>query len=211
MKNILVLSVLGVALSQLTGCAALVVGGAATGAAVSVDRRSASTVIGDQEIELRAFKRLREGFPNDTIDVSATSYNRQVLLTGQVPDQAARGKIETIVRPIPDVRTVFNETVISPQISLTSKGTDASLAAMDRSLKEQLLDKSSAVKTVAPTKRTWCGGLLADFPGVVNASFGNSASGNRDTMTTPPPLVRSPGAFTTFHGVSPPTIAVNHA
>ena len=161
MKNILVLSVLGVALSQLTGCAALVVGGAATGAAVSVDRRSASTVIGDQEIELRAFKRLREGFPNDTIDVSATSYNRQVLLTGQVPDQAARGKVETIVRPIPDVRTVFNETVISPQISLTSKGTDASITAQIKA--RMLQDKrvpSIHVKVVTEMGVVYLMGLL---------------------------------------------------
>ena len=129
MKKLVLLSVLGLALSQLTGCAALVVGGAATGAAVSVDRRTASTVIADQEIELRAFKRLREAFPSDTIDVSTTSYNRQVLLTGQVPDEPTRGKVEAIVRPIPDVRTVFNETVISPKISLTTEGTDTTITA----------------------------------------------------------------------------------
>lgn len=129
MKKFVMLSVLGLALSQLTGCAALVVGGAATGAAVSVDRRTASTVIADQEIELRAFKRLREAFPSDTIGVSTTSYNRQVLLTGQVPDEPTRGKVDAIVRPIPDVRTVFNETVISPKISLTTEGTDATITA----------------------------------------------------------------------------------
>lgn len=129
MKKFVMLSALGLALAQLTGCAALVIGGAATGAAVSVDRRTASTVIADQEIELRAFKRLREAFPSDTIDVSTTSFNRQVLLTGQVPDEPTRSKVEAIVRPIPDVRTVFNETVISPKISLTSEGTDGTITA----------------------------------------------------------------------------------
>lgn len=161
MKNILVLSVLGVALSQLTGCAALVVGGAATGAAVSVDRRSAGTVIGDQEIELRAFKRLRENFPGDTIDVSTTSYNRQVLLTGQVPDQATRAKVESIVRPIPDVRTVFNETVISPKISLTAEGTDASLTAQVKA--RMLQDKrvpSIHVKVVSEMGVVYLMGLV---------------------------------------------------
>ena len=129
MKKFVMLSVLGLALSQLTGCAALVVGGAATGAAVSVDRRTASTVSADQEIELRAFKRLREAFPSDTTDISTTSFNRQVLLTGQVPDDASRSKAEAIVRPIPDVRTVLNETVIAPKISLTTEGTDATITA----------------------------------------------------------------------------------
>ena len=62
MKSILVGSILGLTCLQLTGCAAVVVGGAATGAAVSLDRRTAGTVVGDQEIELRAFNRLRENF-----------------------------------------------------------------------------------------------------------------------------------------------------
>jgi len=128
MKNILVLS-LGVALLQLTGCAALVVGGAATGAAMSVDRRSTGTVISDQEIELRAFKRLRETFPQDSVSVSATSFNRQLLLTGQVPDEATRSKVGAVVKPIPDVRAVLNETIISPLTSLTSEGNDASITA----------------------------------------------------------------------------------
>ena len=178
MKNILVLSVLGVALSQLTGCAALVVGGAATGAAVSVDRRSASTVIGDQEIELRAFKRLRENFPNDTIDVSTTSFNRQVLLTGQVPDQTTRGKVEAIVRPIPDVRTVFNETVISPKISLTAEGTDASLTAQVKA--RMIQDKrvpSIHVKVVSEMGVVYLMGLVTHAEASAAAEVASLTSG----------------------------------
>ena len=177
MKNILVLS-LGVALSQLTGCAALVVGGAATGAAVSVDRRSASTVIGDQEIELRAFKRLRENFPNDTIDVSTTSFNRQVLLTGQVPDQATRGKVEATVRPIPDVRTVFNETVISPKISLTAEGTDASLTAQVKA--RMIQDKrvpSIHVKVVSEMGVVYLMGLVTHAEATAAAEVASLTSG----------------------------------
>ncbi len=129
MKNILWVAVLGMACVQLTGCAALVLGGAATGAAVSVDRRTAGTVIGDQEIEVRAFSRLRENFPKDSIHVSATSFNHQLLLTGQVPDEATRTKVEAVVRPIPDVRTVFNETMVAGATSFTSAGNDASVTA----------------------------------------------------------------------------------
>ena len=178
MKNILVLSVLGLSLSQLTGCAALVVGGAATGAAVSVDRRSASTVIGDQEIELRAFKRLRESFPNDTIDVSTTSFNRQVLLIGQVPDQATRGKVEAIVRPIPDVRTVFNETVISPKISLTAEGTDASLTAQVKA--RMIQDKrvpSIHVKVVSEMGVVYLMGLVTHAEANAAAEVASLTSG----------------------------------
>lgn len=129
MKKILVVSALGIALLQLAGCAAVLVGGAATGAAVSVDRRTAGTVVGDQEIELRAYSRLRESFPKPGFSVSTTSYNRQVLLTGQVPDEATRTKVEEVVRTIPDVRKVFNETAVSGVTSFTSEGNDATLTA----------------------------------------------------------------------------------
>ena len=162
MKNILMVSVLGLAFSQLTGCAALVVGGAATGAAVSVDRRSAGAVIGDQEIELRAFKRLRESFPKDTINVSATSYNRQLLLTGQVPDAATRSKVETVVRPIPDVRTVFNETTVTGPISYTTQGNDTSLTAL---VKARMLQDNRVpslhVKVVTEVGVVYLMGLLS--------------------------------------------------
>lgn len=177
MKNILVLS-LGVALSQLTGCAALVVGGAATGVAVSMDRRTASTVIGDQEIELRAFKRLRENFPDDRVKVSTTSFNRQVLLTGQVPDETTRSKVEAIVRPIPDVRTVFNETVISPQISLTAKGTDASLTAQVKA--RMLQDKrvpAIHVKVVSEMGVVYLMGLVTRAEGNAATEVASLTSG----------------------------------
>ena len=162
MKNMLIGSVLGLACLQLTGCAAVLVGGAATGAAVSVDRRTAGTVVGDQEIELRAFKRLRENFPTDSISVSATSFNRQLLLTGQVPDEPTRAKVEAVVRPIPDVRTVFNETAISGATSFTSAGNDASLTAQ---IKARMLQDNRVpgihVKVVTEVGVVYLMGLLS--------------------------------------------------
>ena len=109
----------GLALSQLQGCAAVVVGGAATGTAVALDRRTAGVYLSDQEIELRALSRLREAFPKQSDNISATSYNRQVLLTGQVPDETTRSRATEVVKGIPDVRTVFNELTLSGVTSLT--------------------------------------------------------------------------------------------
>ena len=114
-----------VAASQLAGCAAVVVGGAATGASVVTDRRTAGVYLGDQEIELRAMNRLEEAFPKNSI--SSTSYNRQVLLTGQVPDAATKTRATEIVQGIPDVRGVFNELAVSGPTSLASDANDVSL------------------------------------------------------------------------------------
>ena len=67
----------------LPACAPLVVGGAAVGTAlVAVDRRTSGAQLDDQGIELRAANRLREQF-GERANIAVTSYNRQVLLTGE--------------------------------------------------------------------------------------------------------------------------------
>ena len=127
MNKLIQLALVGVALSQLHGCAAVVVGGAATGAAVATDRRTAGAFVGDQEIELRAMDRLAEALPQETSHISVTSYNRQVLLTGQVPDEATRARATAVVKPVPEVRTVFNELVVSGVTSFTSRTNDPTI------------------------------------------------------------------------------------
>jgi osmotically-inducible protein OsmY len=127
MNKLIAIALAGAALVQLQGCATAVIGGAATSAAVALDRRTAGVFVGDQEIELHAMSRLREAFPQKTVNISATSYNRQVLLTGQVPDNASRNQAAEVVKRIPEVRTVFNELGVAGSASLTSKANDVSI------------------------------------------------------------------------------------
>lgn len=129
MNKLIFIMLAGLALPSLQGCATAVIGGAAAGSAIALDRRTAGVFVGDQEIELRAAHRLTEAFPQKNVSIAATSFNRQVLLTGQVPDEASRARASEIVKAVPDVRTVFNELAISGITSLTSSGNDASLTA----------------------------------------------------------------------------------
>ncbi|MEQ1661648.1 MAG: BON domain-containing protein [Thiobacillus sp.] len=129
MTKLISIALAGFALVQLQGCATAVVGGAAVGTSVALDRRTAGVYVGDQEIELRAMNRLREAFPQKTDNISTTSYNRQVLLTGQVPDEATRSRAGEVVKDIPDVRTVFNELSVSGVTSLTSDANDVSITS----------------------------------------------------------------------------------
>jgi len=129
MNKLIQIALLGVALSQLHGCAAVVVGGAATGASVAVDRRTAGAYVGDQEIELRAMNRLSETFKEKPLRISVTSYNRQALLTGQVPDEATRARAAEVVKGVPEVRAVLNELAITGVVSLTTQTNDATTTA----------------------------------------------------------------------------------
>ena len=77
----------------LSACAPLIVGGAVVGGVMAVDRRTAGTQIEDEGIELRAANRIRETF-GDRVHVNVTSYNRQALLTGEVPNAQERQAVE---------------------------------------------------------------------------------------------------------------------
>ena len=129
MNKLIQIALLGVALSQLHGCAAVAVGGVAVGASMATDRRTAGAYVGDQEIELRALNDLGKALPQDNVRIAATSFNRQVLLTGQVPDEAARARASGVVKAVPEVRTVFNELSIAGVASASAYASDASITS----------------------------------------------------------------------------------
>jgi len=113
------------ALALLPGCAPLVVGGAAaTGAMVAQDRRTVGTMTEDEGIELKAAGRIGERFKGG-VHINVTSYNRMVLLTGEVPDAAAKAEVERIARGVENVRGVYNETLIAGVSSFTARSNDA--------------------------------------------------------------------------------------
>lgn len=108
----------------LSGCAPIIVGGAAAGAAMMAsDRRSSGAQIDDEAIELRAASRLSDAF-GDRAHIAIASYNRQVLLTGEVPNDAARQQAEQIVSRVDNVRGIVNELVVALPSSLTQRSSD---------------------------------------------------------------------------------------
>jgi osmotically-inducible protein OsmY len=114
--------------SQLSGCATAVVGGAATGAAVVYDRRTAPTVLEDQNIEIKAMKLL---FDHPEIrqhsNISITSYNLKVLLTGEADSRDVSRSYADLVSRIPQVAKVYNEVLIGPSGSLLDRSNDTYL------------------------------------------------------------------------------------
>lgn len=119
---------LGLALLQLQGCVPLVATGIGAGALIAADRRSSGTYLEDQEIALRAGSRIGEAYPKDT-HVNITSFNRNVLITGEVPTAEARQKVADIVQGVGNVRTVYNETIVGPVSLLSSRSNDTYITA----------------------------------------------------------------------------------
>jgi len=113
------------ALPLIHGCAPLIAGGAAaTGILVAQDRRTVGTLTEDEGIELKAAGRIGERF-KDGVHVNVTSFNRMVLLTGEVPDAAARTEAERITWAVENVRGVHNELAVAGMSSYTVRSNDA--------------------------------------------------------------------------------------
>jgi len=101
--------------TQLAGCAPLVVGAAIVGGAMVVtDRRTSGAQVDDEVIEAKASGRLGEALPGDNVRINTTSYNRMVLLTGEVPTEADKTTAEQVVARIDNVVSVVNELTVGP-------------------------------------------------------------------------------------------------
>lgn len=107
----------------LAGCAAVVIGGAVTAGMAATDRRTLGAQTEDQAIELRGASVVRE-LVGDRANVSVTAYNRAVLLTGEVPNEADRAAVAAAVGRVDNVRSVLNEVAVMGNSSLTSRSSD---------------------------------------------------------------------------------------
>lgn len=113
------------ALWSLAGCAPLIVGGAAVmGGMVASDRRTSGTVLEDEGIEIKAASRIRDSLL-ERAHVNVTSYNRQVLLTGEVPSLQDKQLVEKIVAGVENVRNIVNELEVLGNSTLTQRSSDA--------------------------------------------------------------------------------------
>jgi len=112
-------------LVSLYGCAAMVVGGAATGASVAHDRRTTGTFIEDEAIELKSLKAFLEDEElNDQTHLNVTSFNTVVLITGEAPTDELRQRAVRIVKNIDKVSHVHDEIRIAGPSSLMSRSSD---------------------------------------------------------------------------------------
>ena len=108
----------------LQGCVGMAVVGAGSAAVSAMDRRTTGVQIEDERIELVSSNRCGEKF-GDKAHINITSYNRNVLLTGEVADAAARDEVEKIVRGVPNVRGITNDLQVGPLATLSSRASDA--------------------------------------------------------------------------------------
>ncbi len=131
----------------LSGCAPLLIGGAAGTALVVSDRRSPGIQLEDEAIELRARTNIRDQL-GTRVRVDITSYNRQVLLTGEVANAQDRQAVERIASQVENVRAVVNELAVQATPSLWDRSNDALLTGR---VKASFIDANLQVNAVKVT------------------------------------------------------------
>ncbi len=139
LRALALVSLLGL-VPQLQGCFPIVAGGAGATALAMDDRRTLGAQTEDKEIDVRGESRINDRF-GDKVHINVTSYNRNLLLTGEAPDAATKAQIEKIVREIPNVRGVVNEIQILGVSSYTARGNDSYLTSK---VKARFLDNDGA-------------------------------------------------------------------
>jgi len=108
--------------ASLSGCFPIVAGGVGVGAMMADDRRTSGIYIEDERIELRVLTDTAK--LGDKVHVNATSFNRVVLVTGEVPDEATKAKVEKLVAEVDNVKRVQNELAIARPSTLGERSND---------------------------------------------------------------------------------------
>jgi osmotically-inducible protein OsmY len=160
LRTLALLALLGLA-PQLQGCVEMAVVGAGAAALASDDRRSIGAQTEDKDIGLRGESRVNARF-GDRVHINVTSYNRNVLLTGEAPDADTKAQIEKIVRDIPNVRGIVNEIQIAGVSSYSARGNDGYLTSK---VKARFIDNGSSftanqVKVVTESGTVYLLGLV---------------------------------------------------
>lgn len=172
----------------LSGCAGLLIGGTAVGVSVAHDRRTTGTVVDDQTIELKISDALNRQLPPGN-QISTTSYDSAVLLTGSAVSEAVRQQAEQIARNQrePAVQEVYNELVVGPPSSLSVQSNDAMLTTKVKSALFNITNipdfDPSRVKVVTERSVVYLMGLVKPAEADAAANVASQVAGVRQVVT----------------------------
>ncbi|UVW28719.1 BON domain-containing protein [Massilia sp. H6] len=170
--------VLGTALAaSLSGCIGLAVGGAVMTAVSANDRRTIGMQTEDKSINVKAEIKMQQ-LTGENGHVNVTSYNRKVLLTGEVRDAAMKQAAEREVRDIANVVSVINELDIAGPSSYTSRSSDALITTkVKASLVDMKTISASSVKVTTERGVVYLMGLVTPREGNIAANVAKGVAG----------------------------------
>jgi osmotically-inducible protein OsmY len=174
----LALVLIAATLPALQGCFPLVATGMVGTGLVVADRRTSGAQLEDQGIEFRAGHAISEKY-GDKVHVNVTSFNRNLLLTGEVPDQDSRKGVEALARATTNVRVVINEITVAGGSSFSERANDTYLSTKVRA--RMAADANGQFSPVHVSVTTEDG--VVYLMGLVTRSEGDAASAIASTTS----------------------------
>jgi osmotically-inducible protein OsmY len=164
-------------LTSLSGCVEMMVGGAVMGAVATADRRTLGAQTEDKTITVKAELRVPKIAGSDA-HVNIASFNRKVLLTGEVKDESAKATVEREVRTIEGVQSVANELEVAGPASYTSRSSDALITTkVKASLVDMKTISATSFKVVTERGTVYLMGRVTQREGQVAADVARGVSG----------------------------------
>lgn len=156
-------AVLIAALPLLQGCVpAVIATGTAAGVMTVQDRRQAGVQAQDETIEWKALQSVPPQYAA-TAHLNFTSFNKHLLITGEVAGDEAKSAIGNEAGKIAGVKTVYNETTIGPASSLTGRSNDSYITSK---VKARLVDEkylsANHIKVVTEAGTTFLMGIVSE-------------------------------------------------
>jgi osmotically-inducible protein OsmY len=175
-RKLLAAAALAAALPALQGCVTAAAVGAGTVALMVEDRRTTGVYVEDENIEWKVLARVTSDF--NSAHVNATSYNRRVLLTGEVPTEEMKKSLEGAVKAMAPVAGVVNELVVGGNSSITSRGNDSIITT---NVKARMVGNgkfsTNHVKVVTEAGTVFLMGILTQAEGDAAVEVARSTSG----------------------------------
>ncbi len=166
------------------GCVPLVIGGAAFGGLMVADRRTTGTQVEDEGIELRAINRITAEY-GERVHINVTSYNRQVLITGEVPTAEVGKAIHALVADVGNVTSVINDVAVMPPSSLAQRSSDTFITGKVRARLVDAKDISAiAFKVVTERNVVYLMGLVTEREATRATSIASGVDGVHKVVRT---------------------------
>jgi osmotically-inducible protein OsmY len=181
-RSVAMVALCGAVTLSLQGCIGMAMGGAVVGTLAATDRRTLGAQTEDKAIALKAETRI----PNvvgDAGHVNISSFNRKVLLTGEVRDEATKQAVEREISDIVGVQSIVNELEVAPVSNFSSRSNDTLITGK---IKASFVDNrdlsANLVKVVTERGNVYLMGRVTQHEGQLAAEIARGVSGVRKVI-----------------------------
>lgn len=162
---------------SLQGCVEMMVGGAVMGTLAATDRRTFGAQTEDKAIVVKGESRVSR-LVGEAGHVNVNSFNRKVLLTGEVRDDAMKQAVEREIAAVENVASIVNELEAGIPSSFASRSSDTLITGKVKAAFVDAKDLfANSIKVVTERGNVYLMGLVTEKEGARAAEVTRNVGG----------------------------------